>query len=134
MLVGRRGNGSENFHPLTPAFKGIEMCRELLENGVEGVHFYTLNLERSVTQILGINNTLLHPPMDFLFAPSLSCYSNLLVPLTPSPLLLCLTQNTTNFVLLTTFPILEHHYSTFFAEGLLFVTSRKNHTMPWKQV
>lgn len=30
----------------------INMCKELLNNQVEGLHFYTLNLERSVTQIL----------------------------------------------------------------------------------
>ncbi|KAJ0408528.1 hypothetical protein P43SY_006458 [Pythium insidiosum] len=31
---------------------GIRMCRELLEAGVPGLHFYTLNLERSVRRIL----------------------------------------------------------------------------------
>jgi len=30
----------------------MEMCRELLANGVECLHFYTMNLERSVTLIL----------------------------------------------------------------------------------
>lgn len=30
----------------------IAMCRRLLDNQVEGIHFYTLNLEKSVTQIL----------------------------------------------------------------------------------
>lgn len=48
----------------------IQMCKELLENQVEGIHFYTLNLERSVTEIL---------------------------------------------------------------QGLLFVTERKNNSLPWKQ-
>ena len=28
------------------------MCKRLLENGVAGLHFYTLNLEKSVTHIL----------------------------------------------------------------------------------
>ena len=28
------------------------MCRQLLESGIPGLHFYTLNLERSVTNIL----------------------------------------------------------------------------------
>jgi len=31
---------------------GIEMCKTLLESGVSGVHFYTLNLEKSVLEIL----------------------------------------------------------------------------------
>lgn len=31
---------------------GIDMCRKLMQNGVEILHFYTLNLEKSVTQIL----------------------------------------------------------------------------------
>merc|ERR1719158_2170580 len=31
---------------------GIKMCRELLENGVPGLHFYTLNLETTVCRIL----------------------------------------------------------------------------------
>eukprot|EP00397_Hematodinium_sp_SG-2012_P006475 GEMP01006506.1.p1 GENE.GEMP01006506.1~~GEMP01006506.1.p1 ORF type:complete len:612 (+),score=116.26 GEMP01006506.1:58-1893(+) len=31
---------------------GIKMCRELLQNGVSGLHFYTLNLETSVCRIL----------------------------------------------------------------------------------
>lgn len=31
---------------------GIEMCRTLLDAGVTGLHFYTLNLEKSVLQIL----------------------------------------------------------------------------------
>jgi len=31
---------------------GIAMCRRLLEAGTPGLHFYTLNLERSVAQIL----------------------------------------------------------------------------------
>merc|ERR1719326_2047999 len=31
---------------------GIEMCKELLQNGVPGLHFYTLNLESSVLRIL----------------------------------------------------------------------------------
>jgi hypothetical protein len=30
----------------------IEMCRTLLEAGTPGLHFYTLNLEKSVIQIL----------------------------------------------------------------------------------
>ena len=30
----------------------IDMCKKLKENGVEGFHFYTLNLERSVRKIL----------------------------------------------------------------------------------
>lgn len=30
----------------------VEMCRKLIANGVEGLHFYTLNLERSVTKII----------------------------------------------------------------------------------
>ena len=30
----------------------LEMCRKLIENGVTGLHFYTLNLERSVTKIV----------------------------------------------------------------------------------
>ncbi len=30
----------------------IQMCRKLLANGVKGLHFYTLNLERSVVKIL----------------------------------------------------------------------------------
>jgi len=35
---------------------GIEMCRTLTENGVRALHFYTLNLERSVISILeGLN-------------------------------------------------------------------------------
>eukprot|EP00808_Paulinella_micropora_P006516 g49019.t1 len=31
---------------------GAKMCKELLDGGVMGLHFYTLNLERSVTKIL----------------------------------------------------------------------------------
>eukprot|EP00357_Protocruzia_adherens_P033016 CAMPEP_0114993432 /NCGR_PEP_ID=MMETSP0216-20121206/12526_1 /TAXON_ID=223996 /ORGANISM="Protocruzia adherens, Strain Boccale" /LENGTH=592 /DNA_ID=CAMNT_0002357073 /DNA_START=250 /DNA_END=2028 /DNA_ORIENTATION=- len=31
---------------------GIEMCKKLLDNGVKGLHFYTLNLERTVTKII----------------------------------------------------------------------------------
>ena len=31
---------------------GIAMCRRLIQNGTPGLHFYTLNLERSVAQIL----------------------------------------------------------------------------------
>lgn len=31
---------------------GSKMCQKLLDNGVPGLHFYTLNLERSVTRIL----------------------------------------------------------------------------------
>lgn len=31
---------------------GIKICRELLQNGVPGLHFYTLNLETSVFRIL----------------------------------------------------------------------------------
>eukprot|EP00741_Cyanophora_paradoxa_P022032 tig00021433_g21268.t1 len=31
---------------------GIEMCRKLLDSGAPGLHFYTLNLEKSVTKIL----------------------------------------------------------------------------------
>lgn len=30
----------------------IDMCKKLVENGVCGFHFYTLNLERSVRKIL----------------------------------------------------------------------------------
>lgn len=30
----------------------LRMCKELQMNGVKGFHFYTLNLERSVLQIL----------------------------------------------------------------------------------
>lgn len=29
-----------------------QMCRELMAAGTPGLHFYTLNLEKSVTQIL----------------------------------------------------------------------------------
>lgn len=32
---------------------GIKMCRRLLAAGIPGVHFYTLNLEKSVSKILG---------------------------------------------------------------------------------
>eukprot|EP00472_Partenskyella_glossopodia_P006064 CAMPEP_0197514996 /NCGR_PEP_ID=MMETSP1318-20131121/261_1 /TAXON_ID=552666 /ORGANISM="Partenskyella glossopodia, Strain RCC365" /LENGTH=635 /DNA_ID=CAMNT_0043063239 /DNA_START=81 /DNA_END=1988 /DNA_ORIENTATION=+ len=32
---------------------GKKMCKRILENGTPGIHFYTLNLERSVTKILG---------------------------------------------------------------------------------
>ncbi len=31
----------------------IDMCKKLLDNGVPYLHFYTLNLEQSVTNILG---------------------------------------------------------------------------------
>jgi len=31
---------------------GVRMCRKLLAAGVKGLHFYTLNLERSVVKIL----------------------------------------------------------------------------------
>src|SRR5690625_2165029 len=31
---------------------GVEMCRKLLDAGIPGLHFYTLNLEKSVTQIM----------------------------------------------------------------------------------
>lgn len=31
---------------------GIQMCRRLIESGTPGLHFYTLNLERSVANIL----------------------------------------------------------------------------------
>lgn len=33
---------------------GIQLCKDLMENGVQGFHFYTLNLELSVTQILEV--------------------------------------------------------------------------------
>jgi len=32
--------------------QSVKMCKELLENGVRGLHFYTLNLEQSVRNIL----------------------------------------------------------------------------------
>jgi len=32
---------------------GIEMCQALIASGIQGLHFYTLNLERSVIKILG---------------------------------------------------------------------------------
>jgi len=32
--------------------QAIAMCRYLMNNGVRGIHFYTLNLEKSVFQIL----------------------------------------------------------------------------------
>merc|ERR1719473_128565 len=31
---------------------GVEMCKELLKNGVPGLHFYTLNLESAVMRII----------------------------------------------------------------------------------
>merc|ERR1719265_703693 len=31
---------------------GVEMCQELLKNGVPGLHFYTLNLESAVMRII----------------------------------------------------------------------------------
>jgi methylenetetrahydrofolate reductase (NADPH) len=31
---------------------GIQMCKQLLDNGIKGLHFYTLNLEKSVTKII----------------------------------------------------------------------------------
>jgi methylenetetrahydrofolate reductase (NADPH) len=31
---------------------GVDMCRQLLSNGIEGLHFYTLNLERSTIKIM----------------------------------------------------------------------------------
>lgn len=31
---------------------GIRMCKELIKHGVSGIHFYTINLEKSVTEIL----------------------------------------------------------------------------------
>lgn len=31
---------------------GIKMCKELIAAGAPGLHFYSLNLERSVTRIL----------------------------------------------------------------------------------
>jgi methylenetetrahydrofolate reductase (NADPH) len=31
---------------------GIQMCKYLMSNGIRGLHFYTLNLEKSVVQIL----------------------------------------------------------------------------------
>eukprot|EP00954_Amorphochlora_amoebiformis_P016399 1285423-Amorphochlora_amoeboformis.AAC.1 len=31
---------------------GIKICRQILASGIPGVHFYTLNLEKSVTKIL----------------------------------------------------------------------------------
>lgn len=30
----------------------VQMCKKLLANGIQGLHFYTLNLERSVTKII----------------------------------------------------------------------------------
>lgn len=40
----------------------IEMCKKLLDNGVQGLHFYTLNLEKSIVQTLeGLN--LIDPEM-----------------------------------------------------------------------
>lgn len=34
----------------------IDMCRKLLDNGAVGLHFYTLNLEKSVVKTLkGLN-------------------------------------------------------------------------------
>lgn len=32
--------------------QAAEMCRKLIEGGVRGLHFYTLNLEKSVKDIL----------------------------------------------------------------------------------
>lgn len=31
---------------------GVRMCKYLLAHGVRGLHFYTLNLEKTVSQIL----------------------------------------------------------------------------------
>jgi methylenetetrahydrofolate reductase (NADPH) len=31
---------------------GVAMCRQLLDAGIEGLHFYTLNLERSTVKIM----------------------------------------------------------------------------------
>jgi methylenetetrahydrofolate reductase (NADPH) len=31
---------------------GIRQCRELMENGIKFLHFYTMNLERSVVEII----------------------------------------------------------------------------------
>lgn len=31
---------------------GVKMCKKLLDAGIPGLHFYTLNLEKSVVQIL----------------------------------------------------------------------------------
>lgn len=31
---------------------GVQMCQKLLKNGIRGLHFYTLNLEKTVTEIL----------------------------------------------------------------------------------
>jgi methylenetetrahydrofolate reductase (NADPH) len=53
----------------------IEMCKELLANGVEILHFYTLNLEKSVTAILeglGLLDPEVRRPLPWRSRPSLT--------------------------------------------------------------
>lgn len=53
----------------------IEMCKELLDNGIDTLHFYTLNLEKSVTAILeglGVLDPEVRRPLPWRSAPSLS--------------------------------------------------------------
>jgi methylenetetrahydrofolate reductase (NADPH) len=56
----------------------IKMCKKLLDNGVEGLHFYTLNLEKSVIQILEGLNLIAHElrkPLPWSTSPVINFFS-----------------------------------------------------------